>query len=335
MRTPIAPAPSTRIRILTALAAALLVLAAPSSLSADVEVHDGYGLSLEKGEQVMGYESDLRLERGTLLGRGGTQLVLVPAGAAASPAAPAEGYTNSAAAQAGTVCAVRTANGKYYRLEVISASPVGISVKLAPLTAPKTKPAGATPAAGPPGAGEEPPPPTPATGPAAVPSAAAPALAADTLQALRERVRRGLALAEQGNAAAAVAEFQAAIDVIASARPEAAPKQAPAARPPADVAAASGCYCNLSFNVDGLGGRNTAMPQLYLMPDGSYAWGSDAGRYEVKDGKLLLAGSYREWGPGALDTDRRIMFRFQKGGKEFVCTMSYRGSVTDYPPPGK
>lgn len=87
---------------------------------------------------------------------------------------------------------------------------------------------------------------------------------------------------------------------------------------PAKVA---GTYANLSFNVDGAGGQNRLMPRLELRADGSYRWGRESGRFEYREGKIYLSGSYAVWGPGRLDKDMKIWFEFTKQGKHYTVTL--------------
>jgi len=108
----------------------------------------------------------------------------------------------------------------------------------------------------------------------------------------------------------------------------------------------AGVYSNVEYGVRTVRdpplpwrtGRNTLMPWLYLLEDSSYVWGRDRGRYEVRGNQLLLSGSYRTWGPGSIDRDRRIIFNFRRPGQdgtlqEFLVVMGYRGSLREYPPP--
>ena len=93
--------------------------------------------------------------------------------------------------------------------------------------------------------------------------------------------------------------------------------------PPASVA---GTYANLSFNVNGAGGQNRLMPRLALHKDGNYEWGKEKGNYEYRDGMVYLSGSYAPWGPGKVDIDYKIWFKFTKNGKNYTVTM-YRASA--------
>jgi len=88
--------------------------------------------------------------------------------------------------------------------------------------------------------------------------------------------------------------------------------------PPASVV---GTYRNLSFNVNGAGGQNRLMPGLELRDDHTYQWGRESGKYEYRDGRVSLSGSYAAWGPGKVDPDSRIRFEFTKNGKHFTVTM--------------
>lgn len=120
--------------------------------------------------------------------------------------------------------------------------------------------------------------------------------------------------------------------------------------PPSAAATASvvGAYSNAGYTVRTIGepvvrGRmsvNRLMPWLYLLEDGTYEWGRERGTYEVRGHDLRLSGSYRAWGPGKIDADRRITFTFRKPDalgrlQEFIVVMGYRGPLTDYPPPSR
>ncbi|MBI5368157.1 MAG: hypothetical protein HZA54_14060, partial [Planctomycetes bacterium] len=80
---------------------------------------------------------------------------------------------------------------------------------------------------------------------------------------------------------------------------------------------------------------SAGMPWLYLMRDGAYQWGADAGTFQIRDGQLLLSGSYKEWGPGRFDEERRLAFAFTREGKKLAVTLGYRGSIEEYPPPAR
>ncbi|MDQ7842633.1 MAG: hypothetical protein QN141_00890 [Armatimonadota bacterium] len=120
--------------------------------------------------------------------------------------------------------------------------------------------------------------------------------------------------------------------------------------PPGAAAALSvvGAYSNVGYTVRTVGepaglGRtsiNRLMPWLYLLEAGTYEWGRERGTYQVRDDELRLSGSYRAWGPGKIDADRRITFTFRKPDaagrlQEFIVVMGYRGALTDYPPPSR
>jgi hypothetical protein len=120
--------------------------------------------------------------------------------------------------------------------------------------------------------------------------------------------------------------------------------QAPAVRLETQV---DGAYSNLIFQIREAGstewprsGRSPLMPWLYLLEDFTYEWGRDRGTYRVQQDDVLLSGAYKAWGPGRVDRDRRITFRFSRidanGRKqELAVVMAYRGSLKDYPSPSR
>jgi hypothetical protein len=108
----------------------------------------------------------------------------------------------------------------------------------------------------------------------------------------------------------------------------------------------AGTYSNLVYQIrevgssasSGRGGRNALMPWLYLLDDYTYIWGRDRGSHRIEKRAVLLSGAYGAWGPGQIDADRRVTFKFfrtdQAGVKqEVLVQMAYRGSLQDYPPP--
>lgn len=118
------------------------------------------------------------------------------------------------------------------------------------------------------------------------------------------------------------------------------------AQTPSRGSPVAGTYSNLVYQIrevgsaagSGRGGRNALMPWLYLLDDYTYIWGRDRGTYRIEKRAVLLSGAYGAWGPGQIDADRRITFKFfrtdQAGVKqEVLVQMAYRGSLQDYPPP--
>lgn len=112
----------------------------------------------------------------------------------------------------------------------------------------------------------------------------------------------------------------------------------------AQPSSTAGAYSNVEYGVRTVSdppqawrtGRSTLMPWLYLLEDFTYEWGRERGRYELRGNQLLLSGSYRAWGPGRIDQDRRIIFNFRRASEtgilqEFLVVMGYRGSLRDYP----
>lgn len=94
---------------------------------------------------------------------------------------------------------------------------------------------------------------------------------------------------------------------------------------------ATGKYTCFSFNVGGVGGSCTYMPQLTLKPDGSYQYDTSEGHWSIQNNKLVLSKA-KTWGRGEILASNKVVFKYYYRGLLQVVTwvcMNCRNQVSE------
>lgn len=103
--------------------------------------------------------------------------------------------------------------------------------------------------------------------------------------------------------------------LLASSAPVAMAAEEPAVAPPALPLSLVGTWgCQSVYGGPFTGRACPTWPQLTLMPDGTYLWGSEKGQWKVEGGLLHLSGRQ---GTGKLTEDGRLVVEYQSQGLSY------------------
>lgn len=109
--------------------------------------------------------------------------------------------------------------------------------------------------------------------------------------------------------------------LVSGAPVAAAAEEAPVAPPPLALALVGTWGCQSVYGGPFTGRSCSTWPQLTLMPDGTYLWGSEKGQWKTEGGILHLSG--RE-GSGQLTEDGRLIVEYEVKGTAYRQTLFKR-----------